>query len=67
MLRREDGHVLRRALDFEVDGQSKKGRLKRTWNMQVVDKSLKVGLRKEDKLCRSKWCLVVNQIAPGLR
>ena len=27
VLRREDGHVLRRALDFEVEGQRKKGRL----------------------------------------
>ena len=25
------GHVLRRALDFEVEGQGKKGRPKRTW------------------------------------
>ena len=30
VLRREDGHVLRRALDFEVEGQKKKGRPKRT-------------------------------------
>ena len=30
LLRREDGHVTRRALEFEVDGQKKKGRLKRT-------------------------------------
>ena len=30
VLRREGGHVLRRALHFEVDGQRKKGRLKRT-------------------------------------
>ena len=29
MLRREDDHVLRRALDFEVEGQNKKGRLKK--------------------------------------
>ena len=29
--RREDGYVLRSALDFEVEGQRKKGRLKRTW------------------------------------
>ena len=28
MLRREDGHGLRRALDFEVEGQRKKGRSK---------------------------------------
>ena len=25
------GHVLRRALDFEVEGQRKKGRPKREW------------------------------------
>ena len=31
VLRREDGHVLRRALDFEVDGQRKNCRLRRTW------------------------------------
>ena len=31
VLRREDGHVLRRAIDFEVNGQRKKGRQKRTW------------------------------------
>ena len=30
VLRKEDGHVLRRALDFEVEGQRKRGRLKRT-------------------------------------
>ena len=27
---REDGHILRRAFDFEVEGQGKKGRPKRT-------------------------------------
>ena len=30
VLRREDVCVLRRALEFEVEGQRKKGRLKRT-------------------------------------
>ena len=30
VLRREDGHVLRMALDFEIEGQRKKGRPKRT-------------------------------------
>ena len=30
VLRREDGNVLRRALDFEVEGQLVNGRLKRT-------------------------------------
>ena len=54
MIRREDGHVLRRALDFEVDGQRKKGRSKRTWKKQVEEESVKIGLRKKDGLCRPK-------------
>ena len=44
VLRREYGHVLRRALDFEVEGQRKKGRSKRTWKKQVGEESMKVGL-----------------------
>ena len=35
VLRREDGHVLRGALDFVVDGQRMKGRLKGTLINQV--------------------------------
>ena len=54
VLRRDDGHVLRRALDFEVDGQRKKGMPKSAWIGQIADKSMKVGLRREDILCRSK-------------
>ena len=61
VLRREDGHVLR-TLDFE--GQWKKGRLKKT---QVEEENVKVGLRREDAHCRSKWYVGINQIAAGLR
>ena len=46
MLRREDGHVLRRALDFKVESQRKKGKTKRTWKKQVEEESVKVGLRR---------------------
>ena len=44
VLRSEDGDVLRMALDFEVEGQRKKERLKRTWKMQVDEENKKVGL-----------------------
>ena len=50
MLRRYDGDVLRRALDFALEGQRKKGRLKRTWKEQVEEERVKVGLRREDAL-----------------
>ena len=43
VLRREDGHVLRMALDFEVDGQWKKWTLKWTWRKQVEEESVKAG------------------------
>ena len=65
--RREDGHVLRRAFDLEVDGQRKKGRLRRTWKKKVEEESVNVGLRMEDALCQSKFCVGVNQITAGLR
>ena len=67
VLRREGGHIMRRAFDFEVEGQRKKGRLKRTWKKQIEEESVKVGLRMEDALCRSTWSFVINQIAAGLR
>ena len=66
-LRREDGHVLRRALDLKVEGQMKKGRPMRTWKKQVEEESVKIGLRREDELCRSKWSVGVDLIAVGLR
>ena len=50
VLRREDGHVMRRALDFQVVGQRKKGRLKRRWKNQVEEESAMVCLRREDAL-----------------
>ena len=51
VLRREDGHVWRRALDIEVKGQRKKGRPQTTWKKQVEEESAKVSLRREDALC----------------
>ena len=67
VLRREDGLVLRRALNFEVEGQRKKGMPKRPWKRQVEEESVKVGLRMEDALCQSKLSVGVNKIAAGSR
>ena len=67
VLRREDGHILRMALNHEVDGQRRKSRLKRTWKKQVEEESVKVDMRRDETLCRSRWSVSVNQIAAGLR
>ena len=42
--------VLRRALDFEVEGQVKKGMPTRTWKKQVEEEIRKVGVNSEDAL-----------------
>ena len=64
---REYGDVLRKTLDFEVECQRKIGRPKRKWKKQIEEESMKVGLRRGDVLCRSKWSVGVNQIAACLR
>ena len=47
MLRRDDGHVLRKALEFKVKGKRKRGRPKKTWKTQVEKESKSVGLEIE--------------------
>ena len=39
VLRRDAGHVLRKALEFEVRGKRKPGRPKKSWKMQVEKES----------------------------
>ena len=55
VLRWDDGHVLRKALEFEVKGKRKRGRPKNTWKTQVEKESKSVGLEKEDALNRARW------------
>ena len=62
MLRRDDGHVLRKALEFEVKGKRKQGRPRKTWKMQEKE-SRSVGLKKEDALNRARWRVGVGEIA----
>ena len=65
VLRREEGNVLRRALDLEVDGRRKRGRPRRTWKKQVEEECMKVGLGRMDALCRARWRVGVHKIANG--
>ena len=52
--RRDDEHVLRKVLEFEVKGKRKQGRPKKTWRSQVEKESKSVGLEK-DALNRMRW------------
>ena len=46
VLWREDGRVLRMALDFDVECQRKKCSMKRMWKKQVEEELMMVGLSK---------------------
>ena len=65
VLRRDDWHVLRKALEFEVMGKRKRCRPKKTWKTQVEKESKNVGLEKswEDALNRVRWRVGVGEIA----
>ena len=62
VLRRDDGHVLRKALEFEVKGKRRRGRPRKTWKTQVERESKSVGLEKEDALNRARWRVRVGEI-----
>ena len=62
-LRRDDGHVLRKALEFEVKGKRKRGRPKKTWKTQVEKERKSVGLEKKDVMNRARWRVGVRKIA----
>ena len=62
VLRRDDGHVLRKALR----GKRKPGRPKKMWKMQVEKESKSVGLEKKDAMNRARWRIGVKEIAAGV-
>jgi len=63
VLGRDDGHVLRKALEFEVRGKRKRGRPKKTWKMEVEKESKSVGLEKKGAMNRARWRVGVTEIA----
>ena len=54
VLRREDGNILRQALEFRVEGLRRRGRPKKSWKMQVEEEMKMIGLKREDALNREK-------------
>ena len=67
VLRRDRGHVIRRALELEVCDLERRGAPKRTWRRQVAEESGRVGLRVEDAQNCVKWREGVRVIAVHVR
>ena len=51
VLRKEDGHVLRKAFEIEFAAQRKRWELKKPWKQQVEEEIMNVGWGREDTLC----------------
>ena len=62
-MRGDDGHILRKALEFEVRGKRKRGQPKKMWKMQVEKESKSVGLEKKDVMNQARWRVGVREIA----
>ena len=63
VLRRDDGHVFGKALEFKVKGKRKLGRPKTTCKTQLEKESKSVGLEKKNDMNRARWRMGVGQIA----
>ena len=66
VLRRDDRHVLRKVLEFEVKGKRKQGQPKKMWKTQVEKESKSVRLEKEDARNRARREVGVGEIAVRL-
>ena len=63
VLRRDDRHVLRQALEFEVKDKRKQGQPKKVWKVQVEKESKSVGLEKKDAMNQVRWRVGVGDIS----
>ena len=67
VLRRDNGYVLRRALDFKVAGKRGRGPPNMTWKRQVEQHINQIGLKREEAIDRMKWCYGVYELSISKR
>ena len=67
VLRRDNGDVLRRTMDFEVAGRRGCGLLHMMWKRQVEEHFSQTGLKKEDAIDRVKWYNGVYELSRSMR
>ena len=65
-MRRDDGHVMRKALEFQVRGKGKPARPKKMWKVLVEKESKSFSLEKKDAMNQVRWRVGVREIAAGV-
>ena len=58
---------MRRAFDYEVEGQRGQRKPSRRWKKQVEEECMNTGLSMEGHLTFQSWIVGINQIATSLR
>ena len=67
VLRRDNGDVLRRVLDFEEAGRREPGWPNMTWRRQVEEHINQIGLKREHAIGRVKWVNGVYNLSRNTR
>ena len=62
--RREEDHVLRRALEMEVEGARPRGRPKKTWKRCVEEDMRQINIREENVNNRREWQRLIDRPTP---
>ena len=67
VLRRDNGDVLRRALDFEVAERRGRGRPNMTWKRHVEEHINQIELKRKDAIDRVNWRIGVYELSRSTR
>ena len=67
VLRRDNGEVLRREMDFEVAGRKGRGRPNMAWKRQVEEHINQIGLKRKNAIDRVKWRNAVYELSRNTR
>ena len=62
MLRKEDDDLVKKCMEYEVEGPRPRERPKRTWREVVEKDSQTRKLNKEDAMDRSKWRKLIKDV-----
>ncbi len=65
-VRRREEHILRRALNFEVEGRRPPGRPKKTWRKVVEDDMRMLNITEEKAMDRQQWRRLLSRPTPAL-
>ena len=58
MLRKEDGDLVKKCMEYEVEGPGPRGRPKRTWREVVEEDCQARKMNKEDAIDHFKWRMI---------